>query len=178
MRSLRLLFPFFLTAVAGAGCVPTPATPTTPGTDPTSGRIFRSQGTDEMTVLRGLLDQLKPLGFTCEVEKKQEFAVCKHPRRLIMVLEAKLEPSRLVHTATFGMKEQITCDAVSPKLLKFQQDFNHAILSCHGQNLVFQGSLFLTRAGFDPVEIDDYFKWWSEAVLTSINQSGLADDLP
>lgn len=161
------------------GCATAPPVPKT---------IFQAKLLDQDKLLDHVIKQFAEIEYTCKNDTPNKtgddrFVHCEHPRRLRMQIQIRVEPTRLIHTSGFSAKPGITCEQLQPRLMKLNSGYNVGIAWC-GKNedgntafVLMQSSILLPKAGFEPSEISDYFKWWTPAVWEALTGSGIKDDL-
>jgi hypothetical protein len=119
---------------------------------------------------------LSPHGFHCKVE--DNVLVCRHDSVLNVTFSYKPDTSRLVHFATFGLKDATHCSPdLFERLNRGNWEYNVAQMACKNEAVSFQNTLLVPVSGFTDAELFAYLRWWSRAVLDMIKEANLVQDM-
>jgi hypothetical protein len=115
-------------------------------------------------------------GFHCKVE--DNVLVCRHDSLLNVTFSYKPDTSRLVHFATFGLKDATHCSPdMFERLNRGNWEYNVCQMACKNEAVSFQNTLLVPIAGFTDGELFTYLRWWSRAVLDIIKEANLVQDM-
>lgn len=143
----------------------------------TAPGMFDARLPDSPKGLQELMGQAREIGFQCKLSDSGKSAVCKHAKFFNQFFELKADPPRLIHSSTFGFKDQAGCRDAAPQLMKINQGYNIGVFYCLDQTLIIRNAFPLPKRGFDSDELVAYFKWWGPAILRTLTTENMNDYL-
>jgi hypothetical protein len=94
---------------------------------------------------------------------------------LNFVYEAAHSPERVMISAPFQLKSNVSCEAAGPALAAFNLSADMGVATCQEQTggalVLFSTWLLVPASGYDAKEVGDFVLWWSGNVRESLHKS-------
>lgn len=121
-------------------------------------------------VLRATRQALRARDYDCKMVEGD--AVCEHEKTYKVLISYKSERvPQLVFVSIFGLR--LPCEALLAKVNDFNWRFSTAQMSCKDDKAQLMLTTILPQRGMDGEDLDRFLRWWGQAILQTLEDTGL-----